>query len=169
MSILPSNMIYISKVKAFKFLSTPGSNKTTVLCLYDNFSWASNCFVGPPSIGKSIALKITPFGLCEIAWFPWQPVMRFKTVGYVRTNYFYLSRNYKSCRNNKKRENREYYFITCIFPTIKLKFGFRISCSVRRKLFEESTTTALTPNILGISTFLGFLKSGGNSNGVTAM
>ena len=36
-------------------------------------------------------------------------------------------------------------------------------------LFEESTTSALTPNILGISTFLGILKSGGNLNGVTAM
>ena len=63
-----------------------------------------------------------------------------------------------------------YYFITCIFPNIKLKSGFRISCSVRRKLFEESTTTALTPNLLGILTFLGFLKSvGGDLNGVTAM
>ena len=67
----------------------------------------------------------------------------------------------KSCRNNKKRENLEYYFMTCIFPKIKLKSGFRISCSVSRKLFEKSTTTALTPNLLGISTFLGFLKSGG--------
>ena len=47
------------------------------------------------------------------------------------------------------------------FPNIKLKSGFRISCSVRRKLFEESTITALTPNLLGISIFLGFLKSGG--------
>ena len=74
-----------------------------------------------------------------------------------------------SCRNNKKRENLEYYFITCIFPNIKLKSGFRISCNVRRKLFEESTATALTPYLLGISTFLGFLKSGGNLNGVTAM
>ena len=50
-----------------------------------------------------------------------------------------------------------------------LKSGFRISCSVRKKLFEKSTTTALTPNLLGISTFLGFLKSGGNLNGVTAI
>ena len=70
--------------------------------------------------------------------------------------------NYKkSCRNNKKRENLEYYFITCIFPNVRLKTGFRKSCSVRRKLFEESSTTALTPNLLGISTILGFLKSGG--------
>ena len=75
----------------------------------------------------------------------------------------------KSCRNNKKRENQEYHFITCMFRNIKLKSGFRISCSVRRKLLEESTTTALTPNLLGILTFLGFLKSGRNSNGVTAM
>ena len=40
-----------------------------------------------------------------------------------------------SCLNNKKREYLEYYFITCIFQNIKLKLGFRISCSVRRKLF----------------------------------
>ena len=75
----------------------------------------------------------------------------------------------KPCRNNKKRENLEYYFITCIFSNIKFKSGFRISCSVRRKLFEESTSTAMTPNLLGISTFLGVLKSGGNLNDVTAM
>ena len=49
----------------------------------------------------------------------------------------------------------------CIFPKIKLKSGFRISCSVRKKLFEESTTTALTPNLLVISEFLGFLKKRG--------
>ena len=52
-----------------------------------------NFFVGPPSIGQSIALKITPFEPCEIVWFPWQQTMRFKTVGYVPTNYLYLSRN----------------------------------------------------------------------------
>ena len=70
----------------------------------------------------------------------------------------------KSCRNNKKRENLEYYFITCIFPNVKLKPGFRISCSVRRKSIEESTSTALTPNLLGISTLLGFLISGGKDH-----
>ena len=32
-------------------------------------------------------------------------------------------------------------------------------------MFEDSTTTALTPNLLGISTFLGFLKSGGGGVG----
>ena len=42
-------------------------------------------------MGKSIALKITPFELCEIAWFPWQQKMHFKIVGYVPTNYLYLS------------------------------------------------------------------------------
>ena len=51
------------------------------------------CFVGPPSIGKSIALEITSFELCEIVWFPWQQTTRFKTVGYIPTNYLYLSRN----------------------------------------------------------------------------
>ena len=45
-------------------------------------------FLGPPSIGISIALKITPFELCAIAWFLWQQTMRFKTVGYIPTNYF---------------------------------------------------------------------------------
>ena len=78
-----------------------------------------------------------------------------------------LSLNYLlSYRNNKKRENLEYFFITCIFPKIKLKSGFRISCSVIRKLFEESTTNALTPNLLEISAFLGFLKSGGGGGGI---
>ena len=57
----------------------------------------------------------------------------------------------------KKRVNMEYYFITCVFPKIKLKS------------FEESTTTALIPNLFGISTFLGFQKSGGNLNSVTAL
>ena len=75
--------------------------------------------------------------------------------------------NYKSCRNNKKRENLEFYFITRIFQIIKFKSGFRISYSVRRKLFEEATTTGLTHNLLGIPTFLGFLKRG-DLNGVTA-
>ena len=36
-------------------------------------------------------------------------------------------------------------------------------------MFEESTSTALTPNLLGNSTILGFLKSGGNLNDITAM
>ena len=58
--------------------------------------------------------------------------------------------------------------LVVFFPNVKLKSGFRISCSVRKKLLEESTTTALTPNLLRISTFLGFLKSGGGG-GVTAM
>ena len=47
----------------------------------DNFSWASNCFVAPPSIGKCIALKITPFELCEIVWFPWQQQCPSKQLG----------------------------------------------------------------------------------------
>ena len=55
-------------------------------------------------------------------------------------------------------------FFTCIFPKMKLKSEFRISCSVRRKLFEDPNTIALTPNHLGISIFLDFLKSGGNLN-----
>ena len=67
----------------------------------------------------------------------------------------------KSSRSNKNCKNLEYYFITCFFSNVKPKSGFRISCSVRRKMFEESTTTALTPNLLEISTFLGFLKSRG--------
>ena len=36
-------------------------------------------------------------------------------------------------------------------------------------MFKESITTTLAPNLFGISTFLGFLESGWNLNGVTAM
>ena len=67
----------------------------------------------------------------------------------------YIYHKNDSYRNNKKRKNLEYYFITCIFPNIKFKSGLRISCSVRRKLFGGSYTNALTPNLLGISTILG--------------
>ena len=59
--------------------------------------------------------------------------------------------------------------LLAFFHKIKVKSGFRTSCSVRRNLFEESTTTALTPNLLGILTILGFLKRGWNLNGITAM
>ena len=61
--------------------------------------------------------------------------------------------------------------LLAFFPNVRLKSGFSISCSVRRKLCEESTTTALTPYLLGNSTFLGFPESGGGEDlkGVTAM
>ena len=36
----------------------------------------------------------------------------------------------KSCRNNKKCENLEYYFIASIFSNIKLQSVFRLSCTV---------------------------------------
>ena len=36
-------------------------------------------------------------------------------------------------------------------------------------MFKESTTTALTPNLLEISTFLDFLKSGGGGGGGEAL
>ena len=43
----------------------------------------------------------------------------------------------------------------------KYESWFKISYSVIRKLFEQSTTTALTSDLLGVWAFLGFLKSGG--------
>ena len=62
-------------------------------CVLRTTSHTRHIFVGLPSIGKSIALRITPFELCELVWFPWQQIMHFKTVGYVPTNYLYHSRN----------------------------------------------------------------------------
>ena len=68
MSILSSNtykmcyMIYISKVTTFKFTGPQGRIRPA-LRPQDTLSWASNCFVGPPSIGESIAQKLTPFWL----------------------------------------------------------------------------------------------------------
>ena len=61
--------IYMSKVKAFNSL-VPNGRIRPALRPQDNFSWASNCFVGLLSIGKSIVRKITRFELSEIAWFP---------------------------------------------------------------------------------------------------
>ena len=43
----------------------------TYLAHKDNFSWVTNC-----SLRKKF-LKIKPVWLCENAWLPWQPVMRF--------------------------------------------------------------------------------------------
>ena len=71
MSILPSNthkMCYTIYQKKKHLISlVPNGRIRPALHPQDNFSWASISFMGPPSIGKSIALKITPFELCEIA------------------------------------------------------------------------------------------------------
>ena len=32
-------------------------------------------------MGNKVVLKINWFDLCEYAWFPWQPVMRFSRMG----------------------------------------------------------------------------------------
>ena len=94
MSILPSNthkmcyIIYISNIKKHLNSLIHQDRIRPVLRPQDNVSWASNCFVGPSAIAKSIALKVTPFELCESAWFQLQPIMHFKTVGYFPTNYY---------------------------------------------------------------------------------
>ena len=91
------NSFLVYHFKSLKLVQNSAMNeKIPDLCTLTYFSWASNCFVGPPSISKIIALEIIPFELCEIAWFPWQQIMqqimRFKTVSYIPTNYLYLSR-----------------------------------------------------------------------------
>ena len=65
----------------------------------------------------------------------------------------------------RKAKIWDIFLLLVFFRNIKHISGFRKSCSVRKKLFEDSTYTALTPNLLGISTFLGFLKSGGMGGG----
>ena len=76
MSIFPIPTTYVTLSKEHQQLKhlnslVPKGRIRPALRPQDNFPLGSNCFVGPPSIGKSIALKITPFGLCEIACLPW--------------------------------------------------------------------------------------------------
>ena len=40
---------------------------------------------------NKVVLKINLFGLCENAWFPWQPVMLFSSKGVDLQNQSYLS------------------------------------------------------------------------------
>ena len=43
-----------------------------------HFSWVPNCSLGPPGWETKVSSKIFWFGLCEIAWFLWQPVANLK-------------------------------------------------------------------------------------------
>ena len=65
----------------FVIVVFPDHTHLLFLRTQDNFSWASSCFVGPPAIGKSIALKITSFESCDIAWFSWQQQCASKQLG----------------------------------------------------------------------------------------
>ena len=47
---------------------------------YDIFSCAATCFVGSP-YWQHIVIKINPFGIYEITWFSWQPIMQFWRMG----------------------------------------------------------------------------------------
>ena len=40
----------------------------------DNFSWVTNCSLGPPGWETKVSSKKIWFGLCEIAWFLCQPI-----------------------------------------------------------------------------------------------
>ena len=73
---------------------------------------------------------------------------------------YYIS-NYSPAAIIRNAKIWNIILLVAFFPNVKLKNGLRISCSVRGKLFEVFTTTALTPNLLGISAFLGFVKRGG--------
>ena len=43
---------------------------------------------------KNIAQKMNPFDLCEIAWLPWQRIMRFLRMGMSLHKYSYFSSNF---------------------------------------------------------------------------
>ena len=65
------------------FPVTPGESRTPASNLgylatpppppQDNFSWVPNCLLGPPGWKTKVSSKKW-FGLCEIAWFLWQPI-----------------------------------------------------------------------------------------------
>ena len=56
----------------------------------DNFSWVPNCSLGPPGCETKVSSKKFWFGLCEIAWFLWQPIANLR-MGVCLQNYSYLS------------------------------------------------------------------------------
>ena len=56
----------------------------------DNFSWVPNCSLGPPGWETKVSSKKVWFGLCEIAWFLWQPIANLRR-GVCLQNYSYLS------------------------------------------------------------------------------
>ena len=51
----------------------------------DNFSWALNCSLGPPGCETKVSSKKFWFGLCDIAWFLWQPAANLRRGGGVPT------------------------------------------------------------------------------------
>ena len=53
---------------------TPASNLGYLASPQDNFSWVPNCSLGPPGWETKVSSKKIWFGLCEIAWFPCQPI-----------------------------------------------------------------------------------------------
>ena len=58
---------------------TPVYNLTHV-APQDNFSLMPNCSLGPPdslNMKQEMFSKINSFGLCQNAWLPWQPILRF--------------------------------------------------------------------------------------------
>ena len=56
----------------------------------DNFSWVPNYSLGPPGWETKVSSKKFWFGLCEIAWFLWQPIANLRR-GVCLQNYSYLS------------------------------------------------------------------------------
>ena len=69
---------------------TPASNLGYLASPQDNFSWVPNCLLGPPGWETKVFSKKFWFGLCEIAWFLWQPIANLRR-GVCLQNYIYLS------------------------------------------------------------------------------
>ena len=68
----------------------PASNLGYHAAPKDNFSWVPNCSLGPPECETKVSSKEFWFGLCEIAWFLWQPIANLRR-GVCLQNYSYLS------------------------------------------------------------------------------
>ena len=56
----------------------------------DNFSWVPNYSLGPPKYETKVSSKKFWSGLCEIAWFLWQPIANLRRRVCLQ-NYSYLS------------------------------------------------------------------------------
>ena len=62
----------------YKLKISPGSFKLTLQCLHPRAIFLGAKLFITTLLMRNKVLKMNLFGLCENAWFPWQPIILFK-------------------------------------------------------------------------------------------